>query len=118
MEIKNEGTSSPINTHSIISLVLGVITILFFCTGWLPIPFSGFICFPGSGLFGFLALIFGVVALNRIRKHNHGGRPLAWMGITIGGLVFICMLCMLVLIISLFIFAPNQMQPFLNNYRL
>jgi uncharacterized membrane protein len=86
--------------------------------GLIPIPFSGFICYPLTILFGLLALLFGIISLNKIRKHNHSGRPMAWMGITIGGFVFLCVLCMVILIASLFIFAPNQVQPFLNNYQI
>jgi hypothetical protein len=120
MEANEEVTYSPINTQSILSLVFGILTLLFFCTGWLPVPFTGILCFPLSVLLGLLALIFGVISLNRIRKHNHSGRPMAWLGITIGGFVFVCMLCMLILIASYFIFAPDtfQVPPFLDKYQI
>jgi len=118
MESNEEVTDPPTNKQSIISLVLGIFTILFFCMGWMPIPFSGFICFPISVFLGILALLFGIVSLNNIRKHNHSGRPMAWMGITIGGFVFLCMLCMVILIVSFFIFAPDQVQPFLDKYQI
>jgi Domain of unknown function (DUF4190) len=120
METNEEIPYSPVNSQSVLSLVFGILTLVFFCTGWLPIPFSSVICFPLSTFLGFLALIFGIIALNRIRKHNHSGSPMAWLGITIGGLVFLCLLCTLILIASLFIFAPNtfHMPPFLQNYQI
>ena len=118
METNEEAPYSPVNTQSILSLVFGILTIVFLCMSWLPIPFTGIICFPISVLFGILALIFGIISLNRIRRHNHSGRPLAWMGITIGGFVFLCMLCMLILIAAFFIFAPEQAQPFLDKYQI
>jgi hypothetical protein len=118
METTEETSDSPVNAQSVISLVLGILTILFFCTGLSPIPFTGFICFPLGIFLGLLALIFGIISLNRIRRHNHSGRPMAWMGITIGGFVFLCLLCMLVLAAALFVFAPDQVQPFLKNYRI
>ena len=118
MEMNEEVPYSPVNTQAVLSLVFGILTLLFFCIGWLPIPFTGFICFPSSVVPGSLALIFGIIALNRIRKHNHSGRPFAWMGITIGVFVFICLLCILILAVSFFIFSPGQVQPFLDNYQI
>ncbi len=118
MESDEEIIDSPTNPQSIISLVLGFFTILFFCMGWMPIPFSGFICFPISILLGILALLIGLISLNRIRKHNHSGRPMAWMGIMIGGFVFVCMLCMVILVVSFIIFAPDQVRPLLDKYQI
>jgi uncharacterized membrane protein (DUF485 family) len=63
MESNDQSTSQPLNAQSILSLVFGFLTILAFCTGFLPVPFMGFVCFPVSLLLGILALIFGVVSL-------------------------------------------------------
>ena len=106
------------NRHSIISLVLGILTLLTVCGGMVPVPFTGFICFPFSFLFGLLALIFGVISLNTIRRNNEAGKPMAWVGILTGGFIFLCMLCMLVALISLFIFAPERVPPILQGYQL
>ena len=114
----NEEIITPsVNKQSILSLVFGILTILSFCTGWLPVPFIGILCFPTSLLLGILAFIFGAFSLNRIREHNESGRPMAWIGIMIGGFVFVCVLCMIISIISLFMFAPNSiyMPPFIQN---
>jgi hypothetical protein len=120
METNQETAYSPTNKQSILSLVFGILTIVFFCMGLNPIPLTGFICFPLSGLVGILALIFGAISLNQISRHNHSGRPMAWTGIIIGGFVFMCIMCMVIVIISLFIFAPNSihMPPLLNNYHI
>jgi len=114
----NELPSPPTNRHSIISLTLGILTILALCGGMVPIPFTGFICFPITFLLGLLALIYGAISLNTIRKNNEGGKPLAWMGILSGGFIFLCMLCMLIAIVSLFIFAPDSVQPIIEGYTL
>ena len=106
------------NRHSVISLILGIATILLFCGGMMPIPFTGFICFPPSFLLGLLALIFGLVSLNSIRKTNEDGKVLAWVGILSGGFIFLCLLCMLIAIVSLFFFAPETMQPIIEGYQL
>lgn len=110
--------SPKTNSHSIISLILGILTLLTLCGGMVPIPFTGFICFPSSFLLGFLALTFGIVSLNTIRKRNETGHPMAWTGIILGGFVFLCMLCLFVAIISLFVFAPDSVPPILENYQI
>jgi len=108
----------PINNQSILSLVFGIFTVVSFCTGMVPFPFTGFICFPTSLLFGVLALVFGMISLNRIRRQNESGSPMAWIGIIIGGVVFMCVMCMVIAFASLFIFAPDAvpMPPFIQNF--
>ena len=109
----------PTNRHSIVSLVLGLITLFLFCGGILiPIPFTSFICVPISALIGLGAFIYGIISLNTIRKNNETGHPMAWSGILIGGFVFLCLLCMIVAILSLFNFAPQYMPPFLQGYQI
>jgi hypothetical protein len=95
------------NTQAVLSLIFGILTVLSFCVGAAPIPFTGYICFPLSFLCAMLALTFGTLALNRIRKRNEAGRLMAWAGIIIGGIVFLCALCMAVSFAALFIFAPD-----------
>jgi hypothetical protein len=118
--MNEEAIHSPINNQSILSLVFGILTILSFCTGLSPFPLTSIICFPTSFLLGILALAFGAISLNRIRKHNESGRPMAWIGIMIGGFVFVCVMCIIITFASLFIFAPNSvpMPPFIQNFQL
>jgi hypothetical protein len=118
MESNEEPILSAINKQAIVSVVFAVLTILSFCTGWLPIPFTGFICFPISFLSAVLALIFGIISLIQIRRLNESGHHYAWSGIVIGGFVFVCILCMLAALISFFIFAPGSIPtpPFIQKY--
>jgi hypothetical protein len=118
--MNEETIDSPINNQSILSLVFGVLTILSFCTGLAPFPFTSLICFPISFLLGILALVFGAISLNRIRRHNEAGQPMAWIGIVIGGFVFLCVMCMIVAIASFLIFAPKSipMPPFIQHFQL
>jgi hypothetical protein len=120
MEMNEKIIRSQTNTQSILSLAFGTLTLLSFCMGVFPIPFTGFVCFPASLVFGSLALIFGALALNQIRRSNETGSPMAWAGIAIGGFVFICLMCMMIAFASLFIFAPNYVPstPFFNNHQL
>ncbi|NUQ60649.1 MAG: DUF4190 domain-containing protein [Anaerolineales bacterium] len=108
--------SPRINSHSIASLALGILTLLAFCGGMMPVPFSGFVCLPVSFLFGFLSLIYGTISLNTIRKNGETGKPMAWAGILMGGLVFLCMICAIIAILMLFFFAPDTVQPIIEGY--
>jgi len=120
METNQETIHSPTNKLSILSLVFGILTIIFSCMGLIPLPLTSIICFPISVFFGILALVCGAIALNQIRKYNHAGSPMAWSGIVIGGFIFVCVLCMVIAIISLIMFAPDSLHlpPFLNNYHI
>jgi hypothetical protein len=89
-------TSSPTNKHSIISLILGILTVFALCGGMVPVPFTGFICFPTSFFLGLLALIYGGISLNTIRRKNETGS----------------------VIVSLFVFAPESVPPFLEGYQI
>jgi hypothetical protein len=116
METDKATPPPPINKHSVISLVLGILTVVIFCGGVIiPIPFTSLICAPASLLLGVSALVYGAISLNRIRRHNESGSPMAWMGILSGGFIFLCILCMIVALISLFVFAPETLPPFLQN---
>ncbi|HMZ08618.1 MAG TPA: DUF4190 domain-containing protein [Anaerolineales bacterium] len=111
--------SPQTNRHSVISLVLGLVTLFFFCGGVLiPIPFTSFICIPISAVIGFIALIYGVISLNIIRKSNESGSSMAWSGILMGGFIFLCLLCLVIAIASLFIFSPDSLPPILQNYQI
>ncbi|MDD2921339.1 MAG: DUF4190 domain-containing protein [Anaerolineales bacterium] len=108
------------NSHSILSLVLGILTIVAFCMGSFPIPFTGFICFPASFFLGILALIFGIISLNQIRRRNESGSPMAWVGVAVGGFVFICVICAVISFALMFIFAPDYIPapPYFGGYQL
>lgn len=112
-------STPPTNKHSIVSLILGVLTVLLFCGNFfVPLPFTSLVCLPVSFLLGLAALIYGTVSLNRIRKHNEAGGVMAWMGILSGGFIFFCMICLVVAIVALFYFSPDTIQPVIEGYQL
>jgi hypothetical protein len=121
--IEQSPIAQTTNRHSVISLSLGIITLVLFCGGiFIPIPFTSLICVPISVLIGITALIYGFVSLNRIKKHNQTGHGMAWTGILIGAFVFLCMLCTTAGILALFHFAPETFQnipvpPFPGNFQ-
>jgi hypothetical protein len=109
--------NSPLNSQSILSLVFGILALLLFCIGLVPFPLTDF-CYPISFLLAILALVFGAISLSKIRRRNESGRSMAWGGIISGGIVFLCMICMVVAIVALFIFAPDfiPMPPFIQKF--
>jgi uncharacterized membrane protein len=124
MTSNEQPTIQTTNRHSVISLILGILTLVLFCGGiFIPIPFTSLICVPISALIGIAALIYGLVSLNRIKKHNQTGHPMAWTGILIGAFVLLCMLCTIAGILALFHFAPETFQnlpvpPFIKNFQI
>jgi uncharacterized membrane protein len=111
------------NRHSVISLILGILTVIIFCSGiLLPIPFTSLICIPFSALIGMGALVYGMISLHRIKKHNQTGHPMAWTGILIGTFVLLCMFAVIAALVSLLYLAPDMLQnypvpPFIRNFQ-
>jgi hypothetical protein len=100
-------------------MILGVLTIILFCGNFLiPFPFTSLVCLPVSFLLGLGALVYGSISLNHIRKNNEAGGVMAWMGILSGGIIFLCMVCMVIAIVSLFYFSPDTIQPIIEGYQL
>jgi len=120
METSELTIHSPINKQSVLSLVFGILALVFLCLSMIPFPFTGLICFPLSILFGVLSLIFGMISLNQIRRYNETGRPMAWVGIIVGGFLLLCVICMVIAIASLFVFAPNSfhLPPSIQNFHI
>jgi len=116
--MNQETINSPLNSQSILSLVFGILAFLSFCIGLMPFPFSDLICYPISFVLAILALVFGAISLSQIRRRNESGRLIAWIGIISGGFVFLCMICMIIAVVTLFIFAPDfiPMPPFIQKY--
>jgi len=91
----------PVNRSAVISLAAGALTLLSFCTGLAPIPFTDFICYSVSLLFAVMALATGFASLLQIRRSGESGRPLAWIGISVGGLAVLAVVCILSVVASL-----------------
>jgi hypothetical protein len=123
--LSNEQTTiaPTTNRHSIISLILGILSLLIFCgSALIPIPFTSFFCAPASGLISAAALIYGLVSLSHIKKHKQTGHPMAWTGILAGVFVLFCMLCAIAVLAALLYFFPTifdkiPLPSFLNNFQ-
>ena len=81
------------NTNAIISLSSAILTVISFCIGIAPIPFTGFVCYPASAALGIVALATGLVSLRQIRVSGEKGKTFALFGAWIGGLTMLAGLC-------------------------
>lgn len=84
----------PINTNAMLSLSSAILTMISFCVGIAPIPFTGLVCYPASAVLGIAALITGLVSLRQIRTSGEKGRTFALFGAWVGGLTMPAGLCM------------------------
>ncbi len=90
--------SRPTNRNSILSLVISILTLISFCIGAAPIPLTSLVCYPAGILLGLTALLTGFMALRQIRQTDQPGRWMAWMGIGMGGLTLLAILCAITLV--------------------
>ncbi len=88
-------SNTPTNTSAIISLSSAILTVISFCIGVAPIPFTGFVCYPASVALGVVALATGLVSLRQIRVNGEKGRKFALFGAWIGGLTMLAGLCII-----------------------
>src|SRR5271157_2353320 len=101
---------SSTNRSAIISSIAGALTIVSFCLGVAPIPFTDVICYSISLLFAVVALALGFTALLQIRQSGESGRPLAWVGISVGGMTTVAVLCIITIIILFFPSFEHYLQ--------
>jgi hypothetical protein len=87
----------PTNRNAIISLAAGMLTLFSICMAVVPIPLTGFVCYPAGAVFGLAALASGITSLRQIRSNGEKGRSLALIGAGIGGLTSLAALCALTL---------------------
>jgi len=87
----------PTNRNAVISLIAAILTLLSFCGAVVPIPLTGFVCYPTAALFGLAALATGINSLRQIRSSGENGRPFAVIGTAIGTLTAMAVLCIIAL---------------------
>ena len=84
---------ATINRSAVISLAAGALALAAFCIAVVPIPLTGYLCFPGAALTAILAILCGVRALRQIRSAEGRGRWQAGLGIAMGGASLLALAC-------------------------
>ncbi len=90
-----ESLPPRLNRWALASLGAAILTLAAVCGGIAPIPLTGFICFPAAAVFGLVALGSGLWSLQRTKRGAEGGRALAWVGASVGGLAVLVLTCLL-----------------------
>jgi hypothetical protein len=86
-------STAPTNRLALLSFTAAGLTLTSFCAGVVPIPLTAWICYPIAVLFGSVALLTGFRALRQVRVGYEKGRGLALLGMWIGGLTLLAVLC-------------------------
>lgn len=105
----------PINRRAILSLVLAIFALLSFCIGAAPLPLTALVCYPVSLLFGIAALWNGAISIQQIRQQNEKGRTLALIGIWIGALTILFVVCAVTFVILLWPYVFEFIQETWNQ---
>ena len=100
----------PINRKALISLLIGVLALLAFCAGILPIPFTILLCYPPGILLGIVSLILGFQSLREIRQNGERGRALALIAMWSSGLMILAAVCLIVSGILLLPYLTDFLQ--------
>jgi len=100
--MEQTGRPPSTNRNAVLSSIAAALTIVSFCLGVAPIPFTDFICYSITLLFAMIALALGFTSLLQIRQRGESGHVLAWIGISVGGLTMLTVLCILAVIVALF----------------
>ena len=100
-----QSTSLPTNRFAVASLMTAILTLVSFCLGVIPIPLSAWVCYPAAAFSGVFSLIFGFIALRQLRSNAGKGRLLAWLGLSIGVLTLLAVLCFTTLSILVFYYG-------------
>jgi hypothetical protein len=107
--------SPPLNSNSIIGFIAAILTMVSFCIGLAPIPFTALICDPLSLIAGTFALVTGMKALRQIRQTGESGRTFALISAWTGGTIILATLCVLTLGILLFPYFIDFIKTLWHN---
>ena len=102
----------PTNRLAVISLIAAVLVMFSVCGAVVPIPLTGYVCYPAAGLLGFPAFITGLVSLRQLRSTRARGQAFAWIGTAVGGLAILADLCAIAAAILLW----PQISAFLHQF--
>ena len=103
-------SSAPTNRLSLVSFVSALLTMLSFCLGVAPIPGSAWVCYPAAILLGLTALITGFTSLRQARASGEKGRAAALLGIWIGALTILAVLCFTTLTVIFLYYGLDYLQ--------
>src|SRR5215510_10718054 len=81
------------NRRALTGFIIAMLSLVAFCTGFVPIPFTAILCYPISILLGFVAFAVGLSSVRQIRMNGENGKAFAWISVGIGGSVVFMTIC-------------------------
>jgi hypothetical protein len=89
--------SQPLSAHTdhnaAISFAAGMLTLIAVCLAVVPIPFTGYICFPAAAILTPISAAHGLRALHRYGSLKSTERGMAVVGLTAAGLAVLIAAC-------------------------
>ena len=105
-------SSAPTNRLSLVSFFLASLTVVSFCIGFIPIPLTAWVCYPAAVLLGLIALVSGFTSLRQVRASGEKGRALALIGIWVGALSILAVICAITLTILALYYGLEYLQTY------
>ena len=102
------------NRNAILSFVAGLLTLLSLCTAIIPIPFTGYVCFPGAAIWSIVAVASGLRSMQQLRSSGEKGFVLAGVGLGLGGLTVAAGLCLAAVGIVVWPRLVDALRPLLH----
>jgi hypothetical protein len=87
---------TSINRYAVVSLLAGMLGLLALCIGVIPVPLTGFVCFPSAAILCATSVVCGAVALGQLQAGRESGRGIALLGLATGGLTLAAGMCITV----------------------
>ncbi len=103
------------NRFARISFLLALVTEVFFCIGFLPIPLTAWVCYPAAMGMAGVGLLTGGLAL-REREIDPTSRTLAWTGISLAIFNLLAILFLVVLTVGTASFAAGVLQQIWSQF--
>ncbi len=105
-------SSAPTNRLALVSFVSAFLTVFSFCLGFIPIPMTAWVCYPAAVLLGLVALGSGFKSLWQVRASGEKGRAMALIGIWMGGLSILAVICATSLTVLMLYYGWEYLQSY------
>ena len=91
------------NRSAVISFAAGLLMLLAVCIAIIPVPFTGYVCFPAAAVLGLVAAAYGLQALRQFKTLTAAekGMTFAGMGACAAGMLIAACSAVLVVIFGL-----------------
>ncbi len=96
-------TQRPIDRNAVVSFVTGLMALLAVCIAIIPVPLTGYLCFPGAAILTVVTAAHGVRALKRFKTLSTAekGMTITGMAAGIAGLLITAFCAVVVLVLGL-----------------